>query len=347
MVLFLIVQFGGLLVAFLVSYTSSAASIYQTLGNQQAADFSYIIDFLLVIIIALLLLNKHKNGKMWEHRFIRSFEGLVLIATSSFAFLFAFTVLLPRSIEYAYLALAIIAAVGVVTLREKERSTKNAAAIISGFGVGLVLGFYFSFEYTFIILGIVAIYDYLSVFVTKSMIALAKRLSMEDTAFLIGEEDIIAMSEDSLGPEATVKYLKELNESKEDEYPLFKKIIEGNRIPEISSIQLGEGDLGLPLMVAVSTFFTFSNFFIPVLLITGSGIGILETLTLLKKYNRPLPAIQPLFSFVAFFSGVAFIITGKEGFLVSILLIVLGVAVMGLCMIFGLARSAEKTIEED
>ena len=344
--LFLIVQFGGLLVAFLVTYTSSATTIYQTLANQQAADFSYVIDFMLVMIIVLLLMNKHKNSEKWEHRFIRSFEGLVLIATSSFAFLFAFTVLLPRSVEYAYLALAIVGAVAVVTLREKERATKNAATIISSIGVGLVLGFYFTFEYTIIILGIVAVYDYLSVFVTKSMIALAKMLSREDSAFLIEEEDIVAMSQESLGPESTTKYLKELSENKEDEDPLFKKLLEKGKIPEISSIQLGEGDLGLPLMIAVSAFFAFNNFFMPVFIVVGSGVGIMATLFLLKRYNRPLPAIPPLFAFIAAFSGIAFLITGKESQLISIALILMGISVFGFGMMFELSRGTRKG-EED
>lgn len=311
--LFLIVQFAGFGVALLTALRSTTGLIISRLVSQQSVFFSYGVDLLLVAIILLLLVNRHRkhNSELWDHKFFVAFEAAVLVATSFFAFVFLFTALLPQSVQSWYFVISLLAALLIVGMREENRHMKNIATVISSVGVGLVLGFYFSFAYTLLILAVVAFYDYAAVFITKSMIKLANKFTDEDVAFLVSEEDVEAMPEGGMSERQVKDYLNSMSRKFDYGDPLFKEAVEKNAMPVVSRIQLGEGDLGLPLMTIVSLFFTFSSAFASILVIVGAAFGLIITMRLLKKYNRALPAIPSLFSFISIFSGLSLLIVGR------------------------------------
>jgi presenilin-like A22 family membrane protease len=346
--LFLIVQFGGFTIALLTHASGTTGLIISRLVSQQSVFFSYGIDALLIAIIFLLLINRYRkhNNEFWDHKFFVVFEAAVLTATSFFAFVFLFTSVLPSDLQGWYFLVSLVAALAVVGLRERNRHAKNAATIISSIGVGLVLGFYFSFLYTVLLLAIVALYDYSAVFITKSMIKLANKFTDEDVAFLVSEEDVEAIPQDRLSKDQIKDYLNEMNSRFDFTDPLFKEAVEKNAMPVVSRIQLGEGDLGLPLMTVVSLYFTFSSTFAPILVIVGAAIGLIVTMRLLKRYKRALPAIPPLFSFISMFSGLSLLMIGKITVLESALFVSIGVVVffLGLMarLILDRARAARE-----
>ena len=327
--LFLIVQFAGFTVAFLTNNSGMTGVIINRLVSQQDALFSYGIDALLIAIIFLLLVNRYRrhDSSLWDHKFFVVFEAAVLVATSFFAFVFLFTALLPIALQNWYFLFSLIAALALVGFRERNRSAKNTATIISSIGVGLVLGFYFSFLYTILILAMVAFYDYAAVFITKSMIKLANKFTDEDVAFLVSEEDVEAIPEEELSKKQIKDYLNNMNNRFDYNDPLFRKAVEKNAMPVVSRIQLGEGDLGLPLMTVVSLYFTFSSAFASILVVVGAAIGLVITMRLLKRYKRALPAIPPLFSFISIFSGLSLFFIGKLTVQESALFVVIGIVV--------------------
>lgn len=342
LVLFLIVQYGGLLIASLVYVTASKPAIVYSLNSLQSVYISYLVDAVLIIILILILLNRHRKhkGALWNHRLFVTFEAVVLTATSAFAFLFLFTslVVLPGTLAGEYIIIAFIAAVVLIIMREERHKVRNVATVVSSMGVGLVLGFNIGFYWAIAGLALFSVYDYLSVFVTKSMIKLAKILSNEDVAFFIDEEDIIAIPEEDIDKKEVEKYKAHLHYSHEDVNPLFKKALSSRELPIISSIELGEGDVGLPLMLVVSSYYAFSNIFFSLFLILGSTIGIITTMFFLKRYRVPLPAIPPLFAFMSIFVGLGFLITGISNLYTSILFILVGIFVIGFGMVYTLRR---------
>ncbi len=310
--LFLIVQFAGLMVAMLTNLSGATGVLINRFENQ-LGTFAYGIDLLLIAIIFLLLVNRYRryNSSLWDHRLFVMFEATVLVVTSWFAFVFLFTALLPRDLQNLYLLISLAMAIVVVWYREANRHAKNMATIISSIGVGLVLGFYFSFLYTILILAIMAFYDYAAVFITKSMIKLANKFTDEDVAFLVSEEDVEAIPEQGMSEGQIKEYLNNMGKRFDYDDPLFKEAVEKNAMPVVSRIQLGEGDLGLPLMAVVSLYFTFSSAFASILVIVGAALGLVVTMRLLKRYRRALPAIPPLFSFICIFAGLSLLAISK------------------------------------
>jgi presenilin-like A22 family membrane protease len=331
---FLIVQFMGLLIAFTVAESASQALLLNRLVGPQTVALSYGVDILLFLIILLLILNRHRkhNSEIWNHRFYKAFEAIVLTATSFFAFLFFFTAVLPLNLQSFYFIVSLVCAALIVAVRERTRIARNTATAVSSIGVGLVLGFYFSFEYAIIILAVISVYDYISVFVTKTMIKLASTLTSEDVAFLISEEDLEAIPAERVSIGEIASYERELKQAHKDQDPLYRGVMERGDIPVVSQIQLGEGDLGLPLMAVVSSLFTFSYLFIPVTIAIGAAVGLLITILFLKRYRRPLPAIPPLFSLIAIVSGAVLWFKGYIPYNQALALVVIGVLIVTLGM---------------
>ena len=339
--LFLIVQFGGIAIAMLTIATGNAGVIVGRLVSQQSVVLSYAIDAVLVGVILMLLLNRYRrhNNDLWDHDFFLVFEAAVLVATCFFAFLFVFTSVLPQSLQNYYFILSIAGALLIVLARERVRAMKNVATVVSSIGVGLVLGIYFNFAYALLILAVVALYDYAAVFITKAMIKLASKLSEEDVAFLISEEDVQAIPIESMGKGEVKKYLNTMNNRFDYRDPLFMGAVLKGSLPVISQIQLGEGDLGLPLMAAVSMLFSFSSAFASEFLVAFAALGLIVTMFFLKKYRRPLPAIPPLFSFISAGSGVALFLIGSITFPVMIIFILIGIVMISFGTYSGIVKS--------
>ena len=339
--LFLIVQFGGVAIALMTITTGNAGEIVNRLVSQQSVVLSYAIDAILVVIILMLLLNRYRrhNSDLWDHDFFLVFEAAVLTATCFFAFLFLLTAILPQSIQGYYFVLSIAAALLVVLARERVRAMKNVATVISSIGVGLVLGIYFNFAYTLLILAVVALYDYAAVFITKAMIKLASKLSEEDVAFLISEEDVEAIPIESMGQGEVKKYLNSMGSRFDYRDPLFMGAVLKGSLPVISQIQLGEGDLGLPLMAAVSMLFTFSSAFASEFIVAFAAMGLIVTMFFLKKYRRPLPAIPPLFSFISAGAGVALFLIGSVSFTSMVIFILIGIVMISFGTYSGIVKS--------
>ncbi len=304
--IFSVVMLVGFLIADYAIKTSSVYILLNSLQSPQFVDVSYMLDAVLVLIIAMLLLKR--NSAASKSLLFRMLEGIVVGFSSYFVFLLVLLMGLGHLYTLTdYYAVAGMAAVVLVLLKNDYPVFKNIAMVTSSMGVGLILGFNFSFIYAVAILAAVAIYDYIGVFRTGSIVKMASAMSSENMSFLMGVSDMEYVPVQSVGIKDALEYERYLERSHKLDNPRYRKAVARGRLPVLSQISLGEGDVSLPLMAIVSSFYYLSNPMITYGLIVSAIMGISVTMLLLKRYKRPLPAVPPLFASISIFVGIAFL----------------------------------------
>ena len=180
-------------------------------------------------------------------------EIAVISATSS---IFFYAVLKPiLSLTLESMVIAILCGMIFAVLKQVFHQLKNVAAIVSSAGAGAVFGFTFGFMTSLVFLFILAIYDYISVFKTKHMVTMANEIVQRDMAFTISAEKTL---------------------------PTGKK----------SRLDLGTGDLSLPIMVEVSAYAISPT--LAVAAFCGATLGTLFVLYMAWKEHAVLPALPPI-----------------------------------------------------
>ncbi|MDO8428790.1 MAG: presenilin family intramembrane aspartyl protease [Candidatus Diapherotrites archaeon] len=159
---------------------------------------------------------------------------------------------------------------GLKNFMQDNFFVKNIVSILAVTGVGSLLGVSLGIIPVIVFLVLLAVYDLIAVFVTKHMLVLAKPVIEKNLAFTVTMP------------------------TKEHAY------------------QLGTGDLVIPLVFASSLLnegksagLLFPNFLIfPVIILLASLIGLIVTLEIAEKYQKPLPALplQVVLMIVVWFS---------------------------------------------
>jgi len=141
--------------------------------------------------------------------------------------------------------------------------SQNVAAIFSGSGVGALLGVSLGIVPCIIFMMILSVYDFVSVFITKHMVKMAKAITEKPMAFTIA---------------APHKF-------KKAKYIAHKKTKK-----KIHVFQLGLGDVIIPLMFSVSILNKFTIFH-SIITVIGSLIALIILTLLITKKPRALPAL--------------------------------------------------------
>ncbi len=295
MIIFAIVQFLGLLVVvYAASGSVYVSSSTPTLFETPSSLVIY-VAYIVFASLAIVLISKYYGGR----KFFILLEAFVIFIASLYLFLIAFSSL-NSSVAFAidgtpitYSGIAAIAlAAALVIMKNKWQRLRNSVAIIASAGVGVVLGLSFGFKLALIFMGIIAIYDFIAVFITKHMITLARAASSMNLALLVGVSEVKAVPEKSVPKDYLKAYRKEM--SRQGPHPLSKELGK-HMIPFAARVELGTGDLAIPLMVAVSAYNYTLNFVLSFFIIFGAIFGLGLTMYILKRFSRPLPAIPPLF----------------------------------------------------
>ena len=134
---------------------------------------------------------------------------------------------------------------------------KNIVSIIAVTGVGSLLGVSLGVVPVVVFIVLLAVYDLIAVFVTKHMMTMAKPMIEKNLAFTVT-------------------------------MPTAKHVY-----------QLGTGDLVIPLVFASSLLsqgklnglIIPQIIFLPALILTASLLGLIGTLEIAEKYQKPLPAL--------------------------------------------------------
>jgi presenilin-like A22 family membrane protease len=326
LLIFAVVMFAGLGIAYLAVSTSSISILYDSMESQGLAYASYAIDVALGAIILMLIARR---GRSSNRLLIELLESIVIAFTSFFVLLLVFGSALPSASSgyWIYIAAAVLAIL-LAGFKERFVPMRNLATIVSSIGIGIILGFNLNFDYAILILAAVAVYDYTAVFRTDKMVSMAKSLAKSNMAFLVSVSDIEDVKRKKVSSKEAEEYMGYLKKSHYAEMPKYKKIIDKGDLPILSQISLGEGDLSLPLMVVISAYYFLSSEVLVAMVLCGAFAGIGITMAILKLYKHPLPAVPPLFALISIFSGVALLASGIGYAYAPAVLIAIGAFVM-------------------
>jgi presenilin-like A22 family membrane protease len=322
----MIVQFAGLLVAI-----SSFSSIQLFVGSAvQVNSFegaAFFMAYILVTAAIILLIMKFYHGNL----VYLLLESLVVLFASTFLFFMVLNDIFQSVAWYYIAAASAIAALSLIIAKSRMPRLRNLIAITSSIGVGVVIGLN-GFALAYILTLFIAAYDYIAVFITKHMVTMAKEISSRNLAFLIGSTDVEAMPSKYLSKSEVLEFKKQ-EKSHRISDPALKGLMNEGIMPIISQVQLGTGDLAIPLMVAVSAYISFINYIIPVAVVIGSTCGLVFTMYLLKRYKVVLPAIPPIFAFINLSLGIVFAATGTGTLVQSIGFIIISIFTLAILML--------------
>ncbi len=313
----------GFLIANLAVNTSSVVFVFKNLSSPLFTWFSYAADLILILVIAVLVVRRHFRHKNRVE--FKILEIVVLTLTSFFLFFMVSAILLREILPgYAIYALAACLSLVLALVKEKWKGTRDMATMASSIGIGILLGFSFGFPYVMAGLAIFAVYDYIAVFKTNKMAKIAGYFIRNNAAFLMSVSELDAIPVERLTAGERNSYMKLIEKTGESENPRFKKILAEGKIPIISQVSLGEGDIALPLTAMISAYAFMQNYYLAAAVGIGAIAGISLTMYMLRKYMKPIPAVPLLFGFMGIFSGIALVILGDTQMYLSVLLIVAG-----------------------
>ncbi len=309
-IMFLIVQFFGMFLAAIMFSGATYSQIQSAVVLSSVYDIIYYIGIIVIMSIILLLLFKFFNLSL----LFRVYEGVLIFITSLIVFSIIFTLIIPNSSLYIYgnsIGISVIAAIGValvfVFAKNKWAFMRNTAAIVASVGAGVLLGVSFSFIIAYIFMAVLAVYDFIAVFITKHMLSLARIAEDNNLAFMVTVNEIEGVHENNFSKQ-TLKKIK--SSYKKIKNRTIKNLFKKKFVPVAARVGLGTGDLAVPLMVAIAAYGTYMNFIMSFFVIFGAIAGLLATMLILRKYKRALPAIPPLFAGITIFIGL-YMLIGK------------------------------------
>ena len=295
--MFLVVQFAGLLLATQVftGTTYQQVTGVQTISTSLNALF-YIAYIVIFSVIIILIFKVYKGDKLFL-----LLEGAVVFVASFIVFLVAISALIGNAFMNLYststlpvLALAGLLAAGLVFAKYKRPRLRNVTAMIASVGVGLVLGLSFSFIAAIVFMVILAIYDFIAVFITKHMIALGNMAIDKNLSFLVMVNEVEAFPVSSLTAVQRREYEGSKKALKKQHAGIVGKLVDSNMVPFTARTALGTGDLAMPLMLAIAAYKVNLNFILSLTITLGALFGLIITMLILRRYKRALPAIPPL-----------------------------------------------------
>ena len=321
--LFAITMTLGFLVARFAVNTSSVVFVFRGLSSPLFMWFSYVVDAVLLLMIAVLVIRRHFRHK--NRTVFKILEAVVLMLTSFFLFFMVSAILLRGILPgYVIYASAVGLSLGLVLVKERWKGTKDMATMASSMGIGILLGFSFWFPYVMTGLAIFAVYDYIAVFKTNKMTKVARYFVRNNAAFLMSVSELDAIPAERLTEKERDSYMKLIKKTGESENPRFKKILAEGKIPIVSQVSLGEGDIALPLTAMISAYAFMPNYYLAAAVGIGAMAGISLTMYMLRKYMKPMPAIPLLFGFMGISSGIALMVLGDRHVYLSVLLMTAG-----------------------
>lgn len=222
-------------------------------------------------------------------------ESAVIFITSNVVF---FAILHNFFGFYISVLASVIFSLLLTMLKFFEPRLKNLTAAISSAGVGAVFGVSLGFIPLLIFVVGLAIYDIVSVFLTRHMVIMARELSRRQMSFSVS-----AMGKPS---KRDISKLQPEERKKEE--------------MERTVLELGTGDIAIPLMLAVSAYRLGCTAYVggvcifspmyglahSLIVICGSAIALFFILDYVIKEKAFLPALPPIA-----FGGVASLLLFK------------------------------------
>ena len=296
LVMFMIVQFLGLLLATQVFNGVSVVEISQSEVSSSAGSILPVIVGILGFTALLLIVMKFYKGR----RFFQLLEAFAIFGPSYVVFITLVglatnqiqQVTFGNVVTYQYYIAAALSAL-LVLAKNKWPRLRNTASIIASAGIGLAIGIYLSFFAVLVFMALLAVYDFVAVFITKHMVTMGRAMSEMNLSFLVGASEMEAIPSSSV-PKSQQELAKKGMHSLEHRFSQIRALERQGLVPIYSRRELGNGDLAVPLMASVSAYKVYQSFTLSMVVSAGAIFGLLLTFYILNKLKRPLPAIPPL-----------------------------------------------------
>jgi presenilin-like A22 family membrane protease len=269
--LFAITQLLGITVGIiLISSAASIPEIYElaVVPPAQASDpltSLFFIGYIVLGAVFILVFARFYKGVI----LFKLLEAMVVFFSSGVVFFAIGIGILHLDLLWSSL-MAFAYAFFLALAKYFSDKVKNISTVISSAGVGSLFGFSISFYPTLIFVLLLSLYDYIAVFKTRHMITLARELGTRKLSF-----SVTAMNMTAKKPRETqTQYAQRTVEKAE-------------------RMDLGSGDLAVPLMLSVSAF-TIGGIGASLAAAIGSTIALYITLEIVSKRRVFLPALPPI-----------------------------------------------------
>jgi len=272
--IFLIVQLLGLFVGMnLITLTGQVKEI-EDIGVSPFGENSYfnslfLFGYVLFGAVALIFLIKIYKGDL----IFKLMEFMVVTSASTIVF-FVFILFIIGIVNSSIaMVLALLFGIMFGIIKFVKPELRNIAAVISSAGVGAIFGYSMGLLPLLFFAILLSGYDYVAVFISKHMISFAKSFSKRNLSFSI---------------KAKSRQTKSIQvPSSDDPNVQVTKIVPKNQL------ELGTGDLVIPLMLVVAGF-KVGGILLSLLIIIASFIGLIWVLNYVQKKKTFLPALPPL-----------------------------------------------------
>ncbi len=312
--MFMIVQFLGLLLAVQVYSGASFVELPATSGVEASgiSALQFIIAILAFTAILLLLFKFAKGPRVFI-----VIEALAVIGASFAVFLVVigtFTgtlnqILFGSGAEPYQYAIALIMAVALIVAKNKVPRLRNTVSIIASVGIGMIIGISLSFMTMMVFMALLAVYDYIAVFITKHMVVMGQAAANMNLALMVGAGEAEAIPKKELS--ASLRKIAERNKAALlRNYGELKRLSKFGLVPIFTRRELGNGDLAVPLAVSVSAYTVYQSFTLCFVIILGAILGLILVFYILRKYQRALPAIPPLLFGILVALAFNYVVTG-------------------------------------
>jgi presenilin-like A22 family membrane protease len=255
--IFLLTQILGLYVGNEYIQLMKTGEIQPVFENPESVENSFLlIVYMLVITGVVILMIKYKRV------LLKVLEAVAVF----FASMITFDFLFPVVIFFIPLSIILSSILTAWKMLRPSVLNQNLALIFSISGAGAIIGASLGVFPVLIFIAIISIYDFISVFLTKHMVYIAKEITKTPTAF-------------------TLAFPYKFKKPK-------KVVLEGKKVTKKFHVfQLGGGDIAIPLIFSVSAFRSYG-----LTQALFSIFGAIVSLSLLIYYvtKRPgtaLPAI--------------------------------------------------------
>ncbi|MCW6160201.1 MAG: hypothetical protein LVQ95_03900 [Candidatus Micrarchaeales archaeon] len=286
-------------------YNNQPSFIIQIYQVVAPSSFVLFYAFAIVLFALIIIIIMRTRSSRF---FFLLMEAIAIFAGSFFTLIIAIGALVGQSAQAVvsllflyfpnttvlsvFIASAVISFL-IIAAKWKIPRMRNFASIIASVGIGLIVGLQISFVASLIFLLIFAAYDFIAVFITKHMVAMANAAMSMNLALLVGVTDVEAVPKESLKPHERELVSKQ-RQAFAHHKPLLRELEKEKRVPLIGQRALGNGDLAIPLIVSVAAY-QVGESFIPCLVVaTGAVVGLLLNFYILEKFRRMLPAIPAL-----------------------------------------------------
>ncbi len=314
--IFLIVQFTGLLIATQV-YNGLPIQSVKQLSSQapQYTPITFILTYAgMFTVLTLVLIFLMRRG---SSRILLVFEALAVLAGSFFLSTWVIGLLPYYFPQISLLGSAVfqlavpaILAISTLIVKYKVPRSRNLVTVISVIGIGMTIGFFIGFMLGLAFMFVLAVYDYIAVFVTKHMVTMGQEALRMNLALMVVTNEGEALPKSSLTKEQLKNYNMQKQFLDKNYRGTMRQLKSRNLIPILMPRGLGNGDMAVPLMLSVAAYTQFLNFTVSIVIIIGAALGLVLTFAILKRYRQMLPAIPPLLFGILVALGAYFLIFG-------------------------------------